>query len=1059
MSQFPAKPRARPSIDQTPANVKNIPKGADPKDFVPEPYREFLDVFNPQAAKELPPHRRQDLGFELIPGKPLPNARPYPMKEEERRELQAEIDRLLSQGFIRPSRSSIASPVLFVKKPNGGLRLCVDYRVLNDATVKAKCGMPLTQETLTMLSSAKYYTKFDIIAAFNTLRIKAGQEYLTAFTTRYGLFEYLVVPFGLSNGPAAFQGYANEVMTGILDRFVTMYMDDVFIFSEDLETHRQHVKEVLTRLRKARLYVDIAKSEFEVQEAKYLGLIISTEGIKMDPAKVKAVADWAVPQHLKDVQAFLGFCNFYRRFIPRFSTLAAPLTALTRKGAKFDWTMRCQSAFDSLKASFTAGEVLRHFDPALPTILETDASDFVVAAVLSQRNPEGEVRPVAFMSRKMTPPECNYDIFDKELLAVVAAFEAWPAELGSVRQTVAVYSDHKNLEYFTTTKKLNRRQARWSELLAEYDFQIKHRPGAQNGKADALTRISSDRPSDPQDPRNLHQQQVLLKPRMFLRPVTTRSSEARRAAQLREPAPSPTSDSAPLAPETPAPRAAQLTEPAPSPTNDSAPLALWTPAQWEEACLADPFCQSVRTDLETPRAYRRDIELASARTTESSFALKGREYVPKDLQAIALRHFHEHPLHGHRGAAALYGLINRAYWWPLLHKDCSQYARGCRSCGRNNPATQPPHGHLQPLSPPSLPFRHLTLDFVGPLPASRHQARLFRYLLTVVDRLTKRSWFIPMENMTAEETMRALVDHVFRFSGLPDSLVSDQGRTFIDNVWKATCDHLGIRHQLSTAYHPQTDGQSERMNKTVEVYLRHYVNYRQDDWARLLPLAEFAANNHVNASTGLTPFFASFGCHPRLPAAAADPPAEFPPCPPLAQEMSNVHRQCQDAIALAQAFQESYANEKRLPAPRYEEGDLVYLNVRHLRRARPTAKLDHVRAGPYRIVQMKTPLVAKLDLPEDVLIDNNFHVSLLRPAPEGLPSQAEERPPPLDVDTNAYVVEAILNHRRHRGKLQYLVKWRGYDDTNWEDCAAVDDCSALDDYFIELGTRQVEGGG
>lgn len=1017
-STSPEQPTADRASEQGHAHREaTIPKGAKPEDYLPAHYHDFLDVFDAQAAATLPPHRPQDHAIDLLPGKSPPAFRPYPMTGEKLRHLREELDRMLSRGFIRPSRSSAAAPVLFAKKPGGGLRFCVDYRGLNEVTVKNRYSLPLVQETLTMLSDAQYFTKLDIIAAFNKIRIKEGDEWKTAFTTRYGLYEYLVVPFGLCNAPSTFQSYINEALAGYLDQFCTAYMDDILIFSADLESHRRHVRQVLQRLRKFGLQADISKCDFESKEVTYLGLIVSTTGTKMDPAKVSCVTAWPQPRNVKDVQSFLGFCNFYRRFIPRFSALAAPLTALTRKNVPFSWSSSCDLAFRELKAAFVSDSVLRHFDPTLPTVLETDASDYVVAAVLSQHQADGELHPVAFMSRKMTPPECNYDIYDKELLAVVAAFEAWPAELGSAERPVVIYSDHKNLEYFTTTKKLNRRQVRWSEFLSEFDFRIAYRPGRLNGKPDALTRIADDRPSDPTDPRELYQHQQLLKPSQFLRPMSH-------------------------VPEEP-----------------DHPAGLWTPVEWQDTCATDELCQSVRQDLENPQAYRRDIELGSATLTEFSFAVKGCEYVPKGLQLAALSHFHEHPLSGHRGAAALFALISRTYWWPSLHKDCAKFARGCRSCHRNNPSTRQPHGLLQPLAPPNHPFRHLTLDFVGPLPISLYKGQHYRYILTVVDRLTKRSWFIPTEGMTAEETMQALVDNVFRFSGLPDSLVSDQGRTFIDSVWKATCDHLQIKHQLSTAYHPQTDGQSERMNRTVEVYLRHFVNYRQDDWSRRLPLAEFAINNHVNATTGYTPFFASFGIHPRAAAAAGPIPADFPPCPPLVNDMRTIHNQCQDAIGLAQAFQASYANQKRLPAPRYAVDDMVYLDVRHLRRSRATAKLDHIRAGPYRISLMKTPLVAKLDLPDDVLIDNNFHVSLLRPAPLGFPSQEEARPPPIDVTANEYVVEAILAHRYHRNRLQYRVKWRGYDDPSWEPATTLEDCQALDDYLVSLGLRLIEGGG
>ncbi|KAI0992164.1 hypothetical protein K3495_g16022, partial [Podosphaera aphanis] len=337
-----------------------------------------------------------------------------------------------------------------------------------------------------------YYTKLDVISAFNKLRIKPGDEWKAAFTCRYGLFEPLVLPFGLCNGPASFQAYINHALRGLLDQFCTAYMDDILIYSETLSDHRSHVRTVLQRLREHGLQVDISKCNFETSQVTYLGLIISTKGINMDPKKVACVQEWPRPRSVRDIQRFLGFANFYRRFIPEFSRLATPMVNLTKKDVPFSWDDDCEASFRRIIQAFKDGTMLAHFDPRLQTVLETDASDFVTAAVLSQYDHSGVLRPVAFMSKKMLPAECNYEIFDKELLAIVNAFETWTAELGSVEASTLILTDHKNLEHFTTTKKLNRRQARWSELLADYDFKIVFRPGKQGAKPDALTRISTD---------------------------------------------------------------------------------------------------------------------------------------------------------------------------------------------------------------------------------------------------------------------------------------------------------------------------------------------------------------------------------------------------------------------------------------------------------------------------------------------------------------------------------------------------------------------------------------
>ncbi|KAH7462347.1 hypothetical protein FOMA001_g18655 [Fusarium oxysporum f. sp. matthiolae] len=396
---------------------------------LPEELQEFQDVFSPKEAEKLPPHRAGDHHIELIPGGKLPFGPLYGMSREELTALREWLDENLRKGFIRPSSSPVASPVLFVKKPGGGLRFCVDYRALNNITVKDRYPLPLIKESLNNLSGMKYFSRIDIVSAFNNLRIEKGQEYLTAFRTRFGLYESLVMPFGLTGAPATFQRYINDALREHLDIFCTAYLDDILIYSRTREEHIEHLKMVLQKLRAAGLFANPAKCEFLVKETKFLGLIVGQEGIRMDPAKVETVKDWKTPTCLTDVQAFIGFGNFYRRFIRDFSKLTAPLNRLTKKDVPFVWDDTCEKAFIKLKEAFTTAPILRPFDWTKDVILETDASDYVSAGVLSQYDDEGRLHPVAFFSKKHTATECNYEIYDKELMAIIRCFEEWRPEL------------------------------------------------------------------------------------------------------------------------------------------------------------------------------------------------------------------------------------------------------------------------------------------------------------------------------------------------------------------------------------------------------------------------------------------------------------------------------------------------------------------------------------------------------------------------------------------------------------------------------------------------------
>lgn len=512
----------------------NGKQGANVLNKLPACYHDLADAFSKKDASTLPPRRPGiDHEIHLKPegrAKP-PFRKPYPMHNMANDAIKKWIDEQLAAGLIRRSNSPCASPVIVVKKPSGGLRVCMDYRPVNEMTIKSKYPIPLIRETLARLSGKRIFTKLDVIAAFNRIRIAEGHEWMTAFNTRYGQFECLVMPFRLSNAPATFQSYINDTLREFLDDFVSAYLDDALIFSDTEEEHPAQVRAVIEKLRDAGLQIDIDKSEFHVQETKYLGLIVSTDGLKMDPAKVTAIEEWQRPQNIKDVQSFLGFANYYRQFIYKYSKVAAPLTDMTKglnkgvakgTGLVFEWTPEAQTAFEELKAAFVKEPILKHFDTELPTLVETDANDNVCAAVVSQQHPHPSSgkpvwMPTSYFSKKMNPAERNYDIYDKELLAIVKTLKEFRAELMSV-ENMLVLTDHKNLEYFTTTKLLNARQARWAEELAAFDFTITYRPGPLNVRADALTR----RPQDLPDEGTLaHREQVVLPASRFSDPPTT----------------------------------------------------------------------------------------------------------------------------------------------------------------------------------------------------------------------------------------------------------------------------------------------------------------------------------------------------------------------------------------------------------------------------------------------------------------------------------------------------------------------------------------------------------
>ncbi|KAI1007772.1 hypothetical protein K3495_g454 [Podosphaera aphanis] len=387
------------------------------------------------------------------------------MSLEELGTVKSWITDNLDKGFIEPFQSPFAAPILFVRKANGSLRLCIDFRTLNSLTRKDRYPLPLIDETLARLSGAKIFTKLDIRQAFHRIRMDPSSEEYTTFRTRYVTYKCKVLSFGLTNGPATYQRYMNDVLFEYLDFFCTAYLNDILIYSSSELEHQSHVRKVLQRFRNAGLQADIKKCEFGVS----------------------VVQNWQCPTTVKGIQSFLGFCNFYRRFISSYGLIANPLINPTKSNIAFRLDTECQRSFDTLKDLLTTAPILQHYDPHRECLLETDASDGIVAGVLSQKHDTAWL-PVAFFSKTMAPAELNYAVHDKEMLAIIHSFGKWRAELTSNENQVRVITDHKALEYFMTTKPLNSRQARWAEILADFNFVITYRPGKQTPLADALTR-------------------------------------------------------------------------------------------------------------------------------------------------------------------------------------------------------------------------------------------------------------------------------------------------------------------------------------------------------------------------------------------------------------------------------------------------------------------------------------------------------------------------------------------------------------------------------------------
>ncbi|QRV99064.1 Retrotransposable element Tf2 protein [Ceratobasidium sp. AG-Ba] len=795
---------------------------------LPTIYSEFSKIFTKEEISPLPPHRPYDCEIVLKPNAVPRHGPIYSLGPKEDEELRKTVTKQLEAGLIRPSKSPMASPVIFVKKK----------RESTDNVYP----LPRSNDLIEKLRGAKVFSKFDLKWGYNLVRIKEGDEWKTAFKTRYGLFEYLVMPFGLTNAPATFQHFMNDIFRDILD---------------------------------------------VVKEIDYLGLIVSPEGIRVDPAKVE----------------FVGFCNFYRTFIKDYSRIAAPLFNLTRKNHPWEWTEECATAFEQLKEALRSAPVLIIPDISKQFFLECDASDFATGAILLQFSEDDRLHPVAFLSKAMTPAERNYDIYHKELLAIVKALKEWRHLLEGTALPVQIITDHKNLEPFKASKDLRGRLARWDERITPI--------------IEALQR--SDKV------KNWH---------------------------------------------------------------------------WDNGLLM----------------------------------FKNKIYVPNDdsIRKDILVSRHDNMAAGHPGQFRTLELVNRKYYWKSLKKTVTSYVSNCKSCIRNKHSNQVPPGLLNPVELPSRPWDHINYDLITGLPESEG----FDAILTIVDRMSRMVHFIPTTSKaTAVDVANLFVTYVWKLHGLPSKTISDRGPQFNSAFLKQLYKRLDIKPSLSTAFRPQTDGLAERLNQVVEIYLRHYVAYKQDDWVGILPMAEFAYNNSVNSSTNQTPFYACYGFHPRF-SVGAQLDESVPHADERADQLKLRMEELHSSVSLANEKIKYYYDLKHRSPEDIKVGDKVWLDARNIKTERPVTKLAAKKIGPYKVLKKEGTHAFKLELPHTLRIHPVFHTSLVSLKKED-PFGRDPPQPPAEVTPDGeeeYEVERILDSRKRRNQVQYLVHWKGYgpESNTWE---------------------------
>ena len=997
---------------------------------------EFADVFPDKLPPGLPPSRGHELHIELRPDARPPHRQPLRQNQKHAAFEAKWIKDMLANGHIKNSQSEYAAPHFYVPKPDsattGEYRAVTDYRQLNAQTVKNRYPLPRADQLFDKLAHAKYFSKIDLRTGFYQILIAEKDRHKTAFSTSQGLFEYTVLPMGLCNSPGVFMALMNDTFRAYLDQFVLVFLDDIIVYSDTLEDHERHLRLALQRLREQRLCAKLSKSALCQTEVEFLGHYVGRDGLRVMEDKIDTVRDWPVPTTIRELRAFLGLAGYYRRFVKGFSGIALPLTELTRNVThqRLQWGSRQQLAFIELKRALQSTPVLALPDPALPFVVNCDASGYAVGAVLQQDRGSG-LQPIAFMSKKLTGAESRYPVHEQELLAIITALTTWRHYLSGTSTPVRVRTDHKSLIHFQTQPMLSGRQTRWLETLADYDYTIEYVKGEDNEVADALSRRgdlndgAAERPPAFVDTKRSFMLNHIMT-RTERTPLIDEISAIQRAERHGRAAVRDVIDLTSV-----------------GSTTFSSELA----AEFDAACVADAVyaARLARGDgVDRDELITRDGRLF----TRSTGAL----YVPQGdaLRTRLIRECHDSATAGHLGRDKTVEQMQRRFFWHGMTTRVGEYVTTCDACQRNKPSQRSTPGLLMPIASPTCAGHTWTMDLITGLPKSRSGNDAIVVWVCKFSKL--RHYAACKTAISAPQLARLFVQTIVRLHGMPERVISDRDPRFTAHFWRAFWSTLGSTLDMGAAYHPESDGQTENANKTLEIMLRSVVDFKQDDWDEHLAAAELAFNCSKNATTGFTPFYLVYGREARMPLDLALAPltkaADNPAAAEATARWRSALQHASDNTAQQQKRQKRYADRARRDI-RFVVGDRVLLSTEHLAligERRRTRKLTERFIGPYRVKRVVNANAYELELPASLKIHPVINIGHLKEYHDGVRAFPDRpvrltRPEPEAIDDNGapeWLVDRLLDHRKvKRGTRhidQYLVEWKGYpiSEATWE---------------------------
>ncbi len=863
----------------------------------------------------------------------------YPASNNDQQLKFQETKKLLERGQIEESTSPWSSPIVLVKKKDKTMRFCIDYRRLNAVTIKDAFPLPRIDEIFDQLADAIYYTKFDFKSGYFQVPLSKEDRPKTAFSTRDNHYQFTVLPQGITNGPATFQRVINQILGPARWKYALAYIDDVIIYSKTFEEHLLHLNEICQTLKDARFRLNPDKCEVARTQTDYLGHRIQDGEIRPSPNNINGLLNTKLPQTPDEACKFVKAAEYYRKFIPNFSQIAEPLRKFVpttrtqqKKGQKTLITLTNEEikAYEQLKHFLTTDLVLRLPNNRFPYTVQTDASDEGIGAVLLQTYPEGD-RPVAYMSKKFTQAQRKWSPMEQECYAFICALDKWQNYLSGTK--FIWETDHKALTQLNKKAQLNKRCERWRLKILEYDFQVKYIPGPTNVMPDYLSRSPvDDAEEDPDEVTLTTSQSTQTDFESGNQHSSLVAAVETRASKLRNQTLNTGTDTT------------RLVSDSPVEENRIIPFSM---EQLIKAQQNDDYAKKIIDNIKKHKQYSMDNSLLMRRLNPPV------PYVPQgELRQTILKIYHDTAANGaHFGRDKTIHKIRTRYFWPSMYKDIDYYVKSCIPCAQYNPRRQKTPGKLRPIKPPEGVWQLVAMDFHGPIHPTSQRGN--KYIISLTDVLSKFVITKAVRDNSAQTAVRFLKDDVISKFGTPRCILTDNGTHFTASLMNELIKQVGATHLYSTPYHPETNGQIERYNSTMDAKIAILSNQRKTNWDDQLPFVTFNYNAAIHSSTKQIPFTMMYGRQPILPFDHQDANVtlEYDPehTHKLNDYMATLHEQAKHNISLnQQRYQERY-NKNRLD-PTYNMNDLVLVKTLN-----PRSKFDLRYEGPFRIIKQITP--------------------------------------------------------------------------------------------------------